>query len=99
MLESFIKSQFPVGVQTWLNIQPEQQPIGSVTEEPFATQSTSSVIWPRLPAEQQVASSSQYLTGLSSAQPGPGVMALQVVEDTPAPMPSYAYGLCPDFCG
>ncbi|KAK8031892.1 hypothetical protein PG990_001626 [Apiospora arundinis] len=99
ILESFIKSRFPAGVQTWLDIQPKQQPMGSVTEEPFATQSNSSVIWPRLPAEQEHVSFSQYLAGLSRAQPGPGVMAPEVVEGTSVSMLSYAYGPCSDLYG
>lgn len=103
MLESFIKSHFPAGVQTWLGIQPEQQPMDSVTEElteePFATQSTSSVIRPCLPAEQKLTSSSQYPTGLSRAHPGPGVMALEVVEGTSASMPFYADGAGHNVCG
>ncbi|KAK8869132.1 nitrate assimilation regulatory nirA [Apiospora arundinis] len=68
-LESAIKSMLPADIQRAPEIPPEQQFMGSVSEEPsYAEQLTNTVLWPSLLAEQQPASPSQCPKGRSRAE-------------------------------
>ncbi|KAK8869270.1 hypothetical protein PGQ11_007848 [Apiospora arundinis] len=68
-LESAIKSMLPADTQRAPEIPPEQQFMGSISEEPtYAEQLTNTVLWPSLLVEQQPASPSQCPKGWSRAE-------------------------------
>ncbi|KAK6858799.1 hypothetical protein PG995_005363 [Apiospora arundinis] len=68
-LESAIKSMLPADTQRAPEIPPEQQFMGSMSEEPtYAEQLTNTVLWPSLLVEQQPASPSQCPKGWSRAE-------------------------------
>ncbi|KAK8869280.1 Nitrogen assimilation transcription factor nirA [Apiospora arundinis] len=90
-IESLLGPLFTAQGQTILGMPFKHQPMESMAQGHFYGGQ-----WPGPAAEQQPATPSHCLTGLSSAQPDPGLVASDARGEAPAPMP-FDMNLLRDF--